>query len=288
MIKKDAIRPMIKRVTDKMPTLPNIYTRVRDMIEDPRTSTLKVAEVISEDPVLSARVLKLVNSAFYGFPSKITTISRAIGIIGFNELKQIVFTTSIFDIFKIENRRVSFDVFEFWKHSFGCGIASKAIATRIGEKHSEEFLIFGLLHDLGKLIMLQFDSYNFSRVLALSATENKFMIEAEKEILGFDHCDLAGETLKKWNLPEKTIMAIANHHCPADAGQFVTEASVVNMANVLIKAMMIGNGGSDLIPYVCQETWNKLGFNIGDIELMMNDVYRESESLLSLLEVARV
>ena len=134
---------------DKIPTLPVIYTKLGKLLQSPDATIQAVSNIISEDQVIAAKVLKFVNSAFYGFPQRIGSIQRAIVILGFNTIKNLVFATSVFDIFRGVETMSAFDKKSFWKHCIGCAVASRVLAEAADLRNPDEVFTGGLLHDIG-------------------------------------------------------------------------------------------------------------------------------------------
>ena len=168
-------------------TLPVVANNVIQITRNPKSSALEVAKAIAQDPALVTKVLKMANSALYGFPQKITTISHAIVILGFANIRNIVLTASIFDMFPAKKSGNQFDREGFWEHSLATGIAAKLLAKQAGIKNVEEAFIWGLLHDLGKLVLDTYFNAEFSEVAALVKQKDLLIRDAEQQLLGFDH-----------------------------------------------------------------------------------------------------
>ena len=146
----ERLRGLVERVQG-LPTLPSILHKLNQMILNPKTSAKEVSEVISSDPSLTSKVLRMANSPFYGFQNRITTITHANVILGFNTIKSIIMSSTIFDVFGRSGKSGALDRTELWKHSIGCGAAAKVIGHRLNYRVLEELLIAGLLHDVGKI-----------------------------------------------------------------------------------------------------------------------------------------
>ena len=175
-----AVQEKVRKLVDRiqgLPTLPVMMTNINQMILNPRTSPKEVAHVISNDPSLTSKVLRVVNSSFYGFPNRITTITHAIVILGFNTIKSIVLSSTIFDVFRRTVKPGDFDRTQFWKHSIGCGAAAKAIGRRLNYPMLEELFIAGLLHDVGKIVMDQYMPDKFAEVVNVVHTRDCLISE---------------------------------------------------------------------------------------------------------------
>jgi HD-like signal output (HDOD) protein len=238
-------------------SLPNIFTEISKVIGDPRSSAIHVANVISSDPNLSAKLLKVVNSAFYSFPSKIDTISRAVMIVGSKQLSTLALGTSVVNIFQ-DIPADLVDMKSFWKHSIGCGISARMIAGYKNVSNTERLFVAGLLHDIGRLLIYKHLPQEGREILLQAKRTNCLLRSAEVEILGFDHTQIGGMLLKKWKLPLILEQAVGNHHQPSQS-QYPLEATIVYIADILINALRIGTSGERFVPPLIPEVWTELG-----------------------------
>lgn len=264
------------------PTLPMIVNKITELVNLPETSAWDIAAVVEKDPVLSGKLLRLVNSPFYGFPKKITTISRAVGIIGFDALRNLVFSTSVIRLFK-SNGSAAFQPVEFWKHSIGTALAAKELARRLGEKSIEEFFVGGLIHDIGKLVHNEYFEEGFRRAGELAAQRDLLLRDAEREVLQFTHDQTGGLLLTQWNLPPTLIAMVTFHHRPSEARAYQREAGVVHLADILCRAKGLGSGGDKKIPLLDRPAWDRLGLTQAHIEQVMRRMEQDFEEATALL-----
>lgn len=264
------------------PTLPVVVNKVTELVSRPETSARDIEAVIGKDQALTAKLLRLVNSPFYGFPQTITTISRAVGIIGFEALRNLVFSASVMHLFK-SGGSSTFRPVEFWKHSLGTALAAKALARRLGEKQVEEYFVGGLMHDIGKLVHNEYFGEGFGQAGELARQKGLLLREAEQEVLRFTHDQTGGLLLTLWNLPPSLVAMVTCHHAPAAARQFRREAGVIHLADILCRAKGFGSGGDDRIPLLDRPTWDSLGLTLGDIEQVMRRVEKDFEDTASFL-----
>lgn len=214
----------------RLVSLPEVCIRVNEMLDDPHASAADFGKVIGQDTGLTARLLKIVNSSFYGFPSRIETVSRAVTVIGLRELRGLVLAASAVETFS----RIPTDVLNmvrFWRHSVYTGVVAQALAEQANVLHSERLFVAGLLHDIGKLI-LGHRLPQIARTIQqrLQAAEQPdFLIE--RELLGFDHAAVGGELIRAWQMPASLEAAVRHHHAPAAATEFPLEAALVHIAN---------------------------------------------------------
>ncbi len=218
----------------KLSSLPEIYIRVSELLESERATSKEIGEVVETDPALSSRILKLVNSAFYGFPSTVASISQAITILGRDRLKQLLIGTVLSGVFgKIDNPL--FHMEEFWRHSVKTALLGRHLC-QMSDAGEIADVIFtaGLLHDIGRLILAQkLPQYTAD---INSAIEDRGMpvTDAERSVLGFDHCDAGAAFIRKWSLPETLAQAAQYHHRPDQAEQDGELVKVVFIANNLV------------------------------------------------------
>ncbi len=214
----------------KLVSLPEIFIKINEMVDDPSSSASDVGRVITQDPALTARLLKIANSPLYGFPSRIDTVSRAITIIGMRGIRDLVLATSTIGIFS----RLSSDFLDmdnFWRHSIYCGVLARLLAGQCNVLHVEPFFIGGLLHDIGQLIILN-KLPEMAREAHLRAKDSNLpLTEMEREVIGFDHAEVGAELLRFWRLPVNILDAVAYHHRPAAAEDAPVNAALVHIAN---------------------------------------------------------
>jgi len=213
-------------------SLPDVYFQISEMISDPRYTASDMGKVIAKDPGLSVRLLKIVNSSFYGFQAKVDTISRAITIVGIDDLKDLVFATSVIDKFnQIPAELV--DMTDFWLRSVQCGLIAKLLAKESSVLHCERLFLTGLLHDIGSLVMY-FKIPDKSQEVLLAADYDRRLIGGlEQEILGFTHADVGAELIKSWGLPESLYEAIGSYLNPEVSLVYKLDTYLLSLASRL-------------------------------------------------------
>ncbi len=280
-----AIRKTLENVST-IPTLSMVIEKISRLLSNPQTSAEEIGKAITTDQALAAKVLKLVNSAFYGFPGRISTITHAVVILGFATVKNVVLTASIFDAFSKKTPiSASFDLKKFWLHSIACGAASQCLAKHIGYGEKEECFIAGLIHDVGKIILCNFLPEEFEAVVQNTVRKECLFFESEKEMLHITHEDLGGIVTERWNLPKNLREAVRFHHSPVVNGEFSTIAGIVQAADILVRAMDYGSGGDDKIPQMADAVWSNLGFETLNLPDLLEDIDAEVDKAAIFMQL---
>jgi len=200
---------------DELLTLPSIAMEVNRLLQDLDTSTKKLSDTIQKDQAIVSKILRLVNSAFFGFQSKINNIPHALMVLGFNTVRNAVVSISVIDALSMKNVPEGFDIREFWKHSVAVAVTSRRLAERTRLCPPDDCFIGGLLHDIGKIILAQYFSDIFSNILILIRAEGRSFSDAEKDIIPLGHDRIGGYLARQWQLSEDLVDAIRYHHSEA-------------------------------------------------------------------------
>jgi putative nucleotidyltransferase with HDIG domain len=263
-----------------MPTLPHVVARLTRLIANPNTTASDINKALSRDPGLTARILRLVNSSYYGFARRITTITNAVVILGFTQVRNLALTAFIMDNFSV-SAASGFDMKAFWRHSIGTAFLAGHIGRGLGVKLDEDAFVCGLLHDLGKSVMAVKAPADVRKVLDVVGSENVLFYEAERRALGYDHATLGAALMERWNLPELMVETAREHHNPEAAGEgHRLLASVVHFADILARALLMGSGGDPLIPRIAEAAFERTGLNWRTVEAIMRrstEEYAESD-----------
>ena len=229
-------------------TLPTIYSSLVDVLTDPAATTQAVSELIACDQASTSKVLKIVNSPFYGFPGQIDTISRAVVVLGFNEIYNLILSSYVMDFFTRKESFSDFQPVDFWRHSIAVGIATKILGRWTEHSNQENFFISGILHDIGKLVFFQYGEEQFSLALEICEIERKPIGQAELKVFGMDHAQAGALLAEKWEFPEPIIQAIRYHGLETVPLKYDFLAAAVHLGNALARALELGFPGDDLIP----------------------------------------
>lgn len=282
------IEDTISSVTD-LPTLPTIYSQLNKNINDPKASARRISSIIEEDQALTAKIFKVINSAFYSFPQKISSISHAVVLLGFNEIKHIALAVSVIDLFGDSVSGRKFNHVAFWSHSLAVAVCCRIIAKKAGPmlfKDPEEVFAAGLMHDIGKIVEDQFMHNDFIKVLVAAGKDHSLIIDAEDKILEFNHQDTGSFLSKKWKLPESFTDVISFHNKPmsySKENKNFPLIAAVHVADILVRALKIGYGGDEYVPSLCRECWDIFGFSKGHVELIMQDTLKAFDEVSIVL-----
>ncbi len=236
----DRIRMIAGKISG-LPTLPTVVSKMIDLVDNPRTTTKTLAKLISHDPALTARILKLANSAYYGFSREISTVDTAIIVMGFNAVKEMGLSLSVYDTFKNVNSVQGFDVSRFWEHSVAVGVAARFLSRKFKVGDPAEMFVAGLLHDIGKMILLQYMPDDFNIVVETMIEDNLAYFTAEERVLGISHGEIGYILAKRWHLPVCISACIFAHHFPDRSPEFGREAAIVDLADFVCHRANIGN-----------------------------------------------
>jgi HD-like signal output (HDOD) protein len=223
----------------QIPTLPKIFYQFKQAIDDPKSLFNEIGEIVGNDPGLTVRILKIVNSAFFGFPEQVETISHAISIIGREQLNDLVLSTVVMDQFK-NIPQSSLNMESFWMHSIACGLSARNLAFVNGETNSERFFVAGLLHDIGRLVISLKLPFKVLEVSLRCKSKDETLHKAEFEAMGFNHAEVGGELMRTWKLPRVLEEAVEFHHNPAAAMEFSLEASMIHAAETIVNNLDLG------------------------------------------------
>ncbi|MFK5949963.1 MAG: HDOD domain-containing protein [Methylococcales bacterium] len=213
-------------------SLPNVYTQLEKTLKDPKHTRDDIAEVISIDPSLCARTLRIINSSYYALPNTVYSISTAVNLIGEYDLRNIVLVNSAVNSVSalIDD---GINITEFWQHSIRCGITAKLLAKLVSESDPELLFLTGLLHDLGQLIIYKNEPELSATIAWQVINENQERYQIEQALLGFDHATIGALLLENWGVPKQVSEIIKFHHQPTDSSIYNKQAKLVGLADQL-------------------------------------------------------
>jgi len=270
MTAKKNLRETIERITN-LPTLPEIVVRVLRIVNNPESSSRDLAAAIGQDVALSAKILRLANSAFYGVPRTVTSINGAVVILGFKIIRTIVLSLTVFDMFPGDSKSSLFNRTAFWRHCTSCALIARALAQRLSGIYpfdAEEAFCAGLLHDIGKVVMEQYLHEDLHRALRHAKTSKLPPYQAEILTLGYAHTDVAQWLTERWNLPEALRIPMVFHHDPKSSPQCGAIAALCHYADHLCYNLKLTIDESYTAPPVDDGAAGQLRISDEDIEFV--------------------
>jgi HD-like signal output (HDOD) protein len=265
-------------------SLPLIYTRLNDAVNNPRASIADIARIISEDAGLTARLLRIVNSAFYGIPTRVESIARAVTIIGTHELRALALATSVTTMFKgIPEDLANMEL--FWRHSIACGVAARILATYRRLPNAERFFIAGVLHDIGRLVMFMKVPDKSREAMVRSQEVGEPLFVSEREIMGFGHASVGSLLLEAWRFPQGLEEAVGFHHNPNAATRYPLEAAIVHLADIICHAMQLGTSGEKFVPSLEKEAWDQVGLPVSILSPVLVQLESQFEDVVRTMLV---
>ena len=262
-------------------TLPEIYFRVRDVADDPRSSMNDLADALKIDPAFSARVLKIVNSPLYGFPKQIDTVTRAVNLLGMQAVRDLVTATTVGRQFSGMTMEVM-DLSAYWRKSVLCALMAAKIAKACGIRDSERFFIDGLLRDIGHLVLYQTIPQRAQAALIEAGNLGTSLAEVEQASIGCDYTEVGAELLRSWGMPQQIEQAVRHQLNPPAAGEHILSASIVHLAGVVAdqgeRGLSQARRDLSFDPYAMQLT----GFNIDEQPILLQEARDQLQETLAL------
>lgn len=279
---KTDITELVQGVGDLV-TLPDVFIRINQMVENPDSTTADIAQAVSQDPAFTVRLLRVANSPYYGFSSAIDTVSKAVSIIGTSQIRNLALSTAIASSFSgFSNKLVSMD--NFWRHSLYCGLAARKLARLAGQCDAEAVFTAGLLHDIGELVIFNRmpDQAKESLLRVLDSADELAMYQAEQGTMGFDHAQVGGELARQWKLPTMLEECIAFHHDIESAKRYPRETALVHIANILAQMAEVQTLNTDDVAPINPLAWEITGLSATDV---IEATVRETQAEIAEAEI---
>ena len=245
---------------DNLFSLPEVCLKLRTALDDPACDFARVAAIVKTEPVLAARILRIVNSALFGFAARIDSIDRALMIMGTQQLNDLVLADSAVS----QCRKLSvhgFDMTAFWRRSVDCAVTARLLALECNVLDGERYFLLGLLHDIGHLVLWCHDSSRMQNIFAEHEQRGESLITLERRKLGYDYAQVGAALLQAWHLPEASVAAIERHPHPQVARQYPLETAIVHIAATIA-------AGHD-IESIPAAVWEATGRNPDVLDVML-------------------
>ena len=230
-----------------------------------------IASIIDKDSGLTARLLRLANSAYYGFSNEIDSVKRALVCIGTREIQNLVLCTSIINLFRgIPEKLINMR--SFWQHSIACGITAKCMSTYVQAVNPDHLFIAGLLHDIGRLLICKYMPNKASQILGRNRQNHELCHRVEKDVLGYDHSEVAHILLTKWNIPRNIREGVSFHHNPLKAERYANNAAIVHLSDIIVHSMQLGNSGEAFVPSLEPKAWEAIRLKASMLSSIMHQM----------------
>lgn len=261
-------------------SLPSVFVLFENELASPAVSSESLAEILLIDPDITARLLSLANSAFFGFSSRVETVQRAVVLIGTSQIRDLILTTVVIDRFSKMPIGI-LDMGSFWRHSIGTAALAQAIASELRIRGADKFFVGGLLHDIGRLVLLLKRPEEMVDVLLQAQREERETFDLEQDAFDFNHADVGGALARAWGLPEGVTKMIEVHHRPNDVMR--QDVDIVHLADLMAHGFEWGQSGQRLVPALCREAWLRVGLNtrmVTEVHSTGLEIYEEMQSLI--------
>jgi putative nucleotidyltransferase with HDIG domain len=277
------IEESIAKATD-LPTLSAVATVITQEINNPRTNAVQIGRRIAQDPVISTNVLKLVNSAYFGFPRRIGDVNQAVALLGFDEVRKVVLTVSILEA--LRSRRIEgFDLTRYWKHSVVAALAASVVASACMPNLKADAYFSGLLHDIGRLILFVFFREDLERALSIVQKTGCALHEAERQVIEVDHGQVGAWLLQKWRFPPEMVEAVRCHHAPQSARNHEKLSALVHVGDVFADAALFGLGLGERIQEIAPGVRSVIDLHPSRLDRIFGELFQEIKRAEAFLEL---
>lgn len=270
---------------DNLPAAPGVAQQVLALVGDPDFSFRQLMETISVDTGITANILRVCNSPYYGLRRKVSSLDQALTYLGSNKVLDIVLSGEMVGLYRRSVNGYELERGELWRHSMACALLSQRLGQKLGFGQIPTLFTAALLHDVGKLILSEYVQEKLQEIERLVKDQGKSFVEAERLVLGVDHAVLGEMAARKWNFPEIILQVIAFHHEAEKAVKHRKEVCLVSLANLLVISLGVGGGAAGLAAPVPPGLLEEVGVKARDIPeltLELKDIFDQADDLLSM------
>jgi HD-like signal output (HDOD) protein len=272
-----SIKAMVQAIPRSLGSYGPVLEEIQRTLESPQCNLSTIGDAIQKDPDLTARLLRLANSPFFGFANRLSTVAEAVSLLGVQQIEDMIVASSVLVRFHgIPDELVNQE--SFWRHSLAVGVGARLLAMERRLPKPDKFFVAGLLHDVGRLVLLSQATEQTQQIFELYQREHLLLHEAELKVLGYDHQQVARELLTAWSYPAVLIQAVAYHHNPMGSAAKV-DAAVVHIADHLVCAMGLGSSGEQFVPPLDERAWVALGLGPEILSRMVEAIDAQIESV---------
>ena len=280
-MKADYLTKIMDKV-DAFPSIPGSAVRLLELVDQADAPIQEIEEVLRLDPGLTANVLKLTNSAFFGLPAKVGSVKRAVMLLGLNKLKQLIMASCVNAVMDKDIPGYDLPAGELWRHSIAVSVAAEGLVRELNLESGDDIFTAALLHDVGKLVLGQFIDDDYAALEAAAGSSVSFEI-AEKEVLGTDHAEVGARILEQWALPDALVHAVRWHHNPENAEAVHQSTDIVHVANMLCLMLGIGVGREGLHYQPSPAVTRRLGLKPFHLEKLASQTIQTMGEMADIL-----
>ncbi|MEJ2465913.1 MAG: HDOD domain-containing protein [Candidatus Thiodiazotropha sp.] len=266
---------------DQLVSLPEVSIKINHLLSQGDYTSSSLADIIAHDSDISARLLRLVNSSFYGLPSKVDTIQRAVTLAGANEIRNLVMATTVMRRFNgIPAELVDMDL--FWRHAVTTGVLAQAISQYCDTLHTDRLFVGGMLHDLGRLVIYLTLPEKAKEVLYITGGDEWILAETEMEILGFSHMDVGAELFKSWGLPDSLQNIAHYHHQPHLTPSHEHDVAIIHIALAIARGQLAGFALDEMLWAIEPAAWELTGLSAEALNPHLPEMLQKSQDAITM------
>jgi putative nucleotidyltransferase with HDIG domain len=280
-VKQEKVTRIMAQVK-AFPGMPGTSAKLLKLLKDPESSAVQIEEILKHDPGLTANILKLTNSAYFGIPSKVSSVKQAIVLLGWKRLLQLVMTMCMSTVMKKPLPGYDLPHGELWRHSVAVSVAAELVVKALKITGADEVFTAALLHDIGKLILGGFVQDDLHQIQEMVAKGIAFEV-AEFIVLGTDHARIGARILEKWSFPSNLVNAVSWHHDPETCENHCTFSDIVHVANILGLMSGCGKGSNGMEAQAANPVIQRLGLKPSDLEILAEETQQGVNKLADLL-----
>lgn len=270
----------------RLVSLPDVYLRLKALLDDDDYCLGDVADVVAADPAMTTRLLRLVNSAYFGIGTKVDTVSRAVSLIGTQEVHDLVLASSVAQGFAGQTNQVM-EMSRFWKRSVMCAIVARELASQCNILDSERLFVAGLLRDLGHLFIYQALPAQAAEAMELAAASQIPLYQVERSVMGLDYADVGARLLRQWELPQTLWEPVGDHVEPEKSEEYSLATSLVHISGWLSETLEEGGTVANALSRVSPNAWQETGLEAQVCEELPGLIEAELDNVLLMIKPRR-
>jgi len=280
-----SLADIICQSATQLPPFPVVIQRALQLVDDPRVSAQDVVDVIQYDPSITANILKLCNSSYFGLRRTVHSLTDAVVLIGFQQLLEIVLSQASLQFFSTACKGYDLADGDLWRHSVACALLTRIISKRLGRGATATHFTAALLHDIGKILLSQYVNEYFGDIKKVMQRKPLSFLEAEKEVLGIDHAEIGSQIVEQWSFPKVIVSAVRYHHIPFITPEDHEFIQLIYLCDVVTMITGIGGGADGLSYHASGEVMRQFGLKEKDVERFMILLEEEFQRVREILDL---